>query len=275
MPRALWNGAIRFGLVSIPIKLRTAVRDHTLGFHYLHRKDQGRVRYERVCEVCGEHVDWKDLVRGYEQGREKLVVLTEEEVESIRPEAEQTIDILQFVHERELSRLLFDVPYYVDPDKRGGHAYLLLRDALRKSEKVGIARVVLRTREHLAALEVIGERLVLETMRWPDELLEAGSVEAASGRSAPAEMKMALSLIDSMTDKFAPETLHDRYRERLSSLIAARAKGHAGPIDKARPQPATNVIDLAGLLQKSIEAKRKRSSVAKHARPGRRRTSAA
>ncbi|HZU83217.1 MAG TPA: Ku protein [Polyangiaceae bacterium] len=253
MARAIWSGSINFGLVTIPIKLYTAVHEHTLHFNYLHKRDGGRIHYERVCSVCGEKVDWSDVVRGYELERGEYVVLEDEDFKKASPEASQAVDIVEFVDATQIEPIFFDVPYYVEPERKGRHAYLLLREALSESHKVGIARMVMRTREHLAALKPVGEALVVETMHWPDEVGDARGLELPErGKPPAAEMKMARMLIDAMTAKFEPDELKDRYRDQLLALIEARARGRPAPAGKGAPRSPTNVVDLMKVLEKSI-----------------------
>src|SRR5579884_3200534 len=240
MAHAIWTGSINFGLVAIPVKLYAAIRGHELHFNYLHREDLGRIRYERVCSVCGRKVAWGDVVRGYEHEKGEYVVLTDEDFRHASPEASQSVDIVEFVRLSEIDPVLFDVPYYLEPEKRGRHAYALLREVLKKSGKVGIARVVLRTREHVAALEPRGDALVLELMHWADEVVAPTQLEfPAEARLPEAEMRMAATFVDSMTTKFAPGDLKDRYTADLMALIDARAQGRPAPRAKGARRRAT------------------------------------
>ncbi len=276
MARAIWSGAINFGLVSIPVKLFSAVRDHDLHFHMLHAEDLGTIHNERVCNVCGKHLEWNELVRGFEIERDHMVPIDPEELKKASVEATQSIDILAFVPREEISPMYFDTPYYMEPEKRGRHAYGLLREALQGSGRVGIARVVLRTREHLAALEPNDRGLVLETMRWADEVIPQASLELPPpSKTSPGEMKAAKMLVDAMSGSFDPESFHDRYREQVLELVRMKAEGKALPAGKPRARKG-EVIDLAAMLQKSLEsakaAKKKAASrpgpkKAKRARP--------
>lgn len=278
MAHAIWSGAINFGLVTIPVKLYSAIREHELRFNYLHEKDGGRIHNERVCSVCGEKVDWNDIVRGFEIEKDKYVVLKDEDFQKASPEASQSVDIVEFVKLDEIDPVLFDVPYYLEPERRGRHAYSLLRDALRRTGRVGIARVVLRSREHLAAVEPHGNALVIELMHWADEVVAPTELEFPEDTTkvTPEEMKMAGMLIDSMTAKFEPGEFKDRYRDELMALIEARAEGKpAAGRGKARPRAATNVIDLVDMLQKSLSEKKTRGGGAHKAAPRKRRKHAA
>jgi DNA end-binding protein Ku len=261
MTRPTWTGSINFGLVTIPVKLYPAVREHQLHFAYLHKKDRGHIRYERVCTVCGKHVDWKDIARGYEYRRGQYVLLSDEDFEKASPEASHSVDILEFVQQSEIEPIFFDFPYYLVPDKRGRHAYSLLRDALGQSGKVGIARVVLRTREHLAALKPLGNALVVQTMHWSDEVVDPADLDLpGSAKQPPAEIRMATGLIDAMSAKFEPDAIKDQYRDRLMALIEARAKGHALPTPKEPSKAAANVLDLKDLLERSLARTKKHGS---------------
>jgi DNA end-binding protein Ku len=259
MAHPIWSGSISFGLVSIPVKLHSAIRGQELHFNYLHATDEGRVRYERVCSVDGHRVPWSEIVRGYQVDKDHYVVLRDEDFEKASPEATQSVDIVEFVSLEEIDPTLFDVPYYLEPEKRGRHAYALLRDALARSRKVGIARVVLRTREHLAALKPRGAALVLELMHWADEVVPPRELSFPDDKEklSPAETKMAMELVESMTVAFDAASFHDLYRERLLSLIEARAEGKPTRGRRVRAAKATNVVDLVSVLQKSLAAAQK------------------
>jgi DNA end-binding protein Ku len=264
MSHAIWNGSITFGLVTIPVKLYSVIREHELRFNYLHEKDLGRIRYERVCSVCGEKVDWGDIVRGFPYSKDEYVVVRDEDFEKASPEATQSVDILEFVDLREIDPILFEVPYYLEPEKKGRHAYALLREALARSGKVGVARLVLRTREHLAALKANGKALIVELMHWADEVVPPTALDLPDDvKLSPAEMKMANLLIDTMSASFDAEQFRDRYTGDLMSLIEARAEGRRERGAKARPHAPTNVVDLARVLEESLARAKKKG------RPGR------
>ena len=208
MAHAIWSGAISFGLVTIPVKLFTAVRANDLRFNFLHKKDDGRIYNERHCTVCGEKVEYADLVKGYEYEKGTYVTLSDTDLKSVAPEATQSVEIVEFVDLDQINPMYFDTPYYLEPEKKGRHSYALLRESLREANKVGIAKVVIRSREHLAALKPNGEALVLELMHFADELVEQSDFDfpELKEKVAPAELKMAKMLIDSMTvEAFEPE----------------------------------------------------------------------
>jgi DNA end-binding protein Ku len=268
MPRAIWNGSISFGLVTIPVKLVTAVKESEgIHFHFLHKKDKGRIKNTRTCEVDGKEVPWDQVVRGYEYEKGEYVLVTDEELKKMRPEATQTVEIREFVDLEEIDPMLFDKPYYLKPEKQGRHAYALLREALRKSGKVGIAEVVLRSREYLAAVKPSGEALVLELMHFEDEIVDPSTLDlpAASAKTKEGEMKAAMMLIDAMARSFIPGEFHDTYREELKKLLDARARGEAPAQASTRPPQRTNVVDLVSVLERSLAASKK--SPAKEPKP--------
>lgn len=255
MAHAIWSGAINFGLVTIPVKLQTAVRTSDLRFNFLHKTDEGRVNNVRRCSLDGEELTFDDIVRGYEYEKGRYVILSDEDFARVNPEATQSVDIVQFVDLAEIDPMFFDKPYYLEPEKRGRHAYALLREALKVSGKVGIAKVVIRSREHLAALKPNGDALVLELMHFADEIVEQSTLELpASDKPADNEMKVAQLLIDTMSEPFKPEAFHDTYREQMLAMIEARAAGKEAPQNEVKAAPRDNVVNLMDVLQKSLEA---------------------
>ena len=258
MAHAIWSGSISFGLVTIPVKLFTAVRSNDLRFNFLHKKDEGRIYNERHCTVCGEKVEYADLVRGYEFSKGEYVTVTDEDLKRVNVEATQSVEIVEFVDLDQINPMYFDTPYYLEPEKKGRHAYALLRESLRDANKVGIAKVVIRSREHLAALRPNGEALVLELMHYADELVDQADFDFPSLKEdvAPAEMKVAKLLIDTMTaEKFEPERFHDQYREDVLAMIDARAAGHSVPEAPTKKKAESKVVNLMDILQRSLEVK--------------------
>ncbi len=258
---AIWSGAINFGLVTIPVKLFTAVRTNDLRFNFLHKEDQGRIFNERHCSVCDEKVEYADLVRGYEYEKGRYVTVTDDDLKAVRPEATQSVQIQEFVELDQINPMYFDTPYYLEPEKKGRHAYALLRDALIESKKVAIATVVIRSREHLAAVKPNGEALVLELMHFADEMVSQGSFDlpALNEKVADAEKKIAKLLIDTMSsDEFDPEKFHDKYREDVIAMIEARANGKEIEAPEVHRPAATNVVNLMDVLQRSLEQSKKR-----------------
>jgi DNA end-binding protein Ku len=259
MAHAIWSGAINFGLVTIPVKLFTAVRTDELSFNMLHGKDEGRIKYERVCSVDGKPVPWDEIVKGYEYEKGQYVILTDEDFKKVNPEATQSVDILEFVELDKINPMYFDKPYYLEPSKQGKHAYALLRSALSESNKVAIARVVVRTKEYIAAVKPIGEALVLELMHWASEIVEPSTLELPDSEKLPeAEMKMARMLIETMTvDAFEPEKFTNRYHDELLAMIDARAQGKELPKAK-KAAPRSKVVNLMDVLAQSLEESKKR-----------------
>jgi DNA end-binding protein Ku len=258
---AIWSGAINFGLVTIPVKLYTAVRSNDLRFNFLHKKDKGRIFNERHCSVCDEKVEYGDLVRGYEYEKGHYVTVTDDDLKAVRPEATQSVQIVEFVELDQINPMFFDTPYYLEPEKKGRHAYALLRDALIDSGKVAIARVVIRSREHIAAVKPNGEALVLELMHFADELVEQDTFDfpALNEKVAEGEKKIAKMLIDTMSTKqFDPEAFHDKYKEDVLAMIEARANGEEIEAPKTAKPAATNVVNLMDVLQRSLEQSKSR-----------------
>ncbi|HTC29752.1 MAG TPA: Ku protein [Candidatus Acidoferrum sp.] len=260
MAHAIWSGAINFGLVTIPVKLFTAVRTDELSFNMLHAKDEGRIKYERTCSVDGKPVPWDEIVKGYEYEKGQYVVLTDEDFKKVNPEATQSVDILEFVDLDTINPMFFDKPYYLEPSKQGKHAYALLREALNESNKVAIARVVIRTKEYIAAVKPIGEALVLELMHWASEIVEESTLELPEKEKLPeAEMKMARMLIDTMSvTAFEPEKFKNKYHDELLAMIEARAQGKELPKAKKAAAPRSKVVNLMDVLAQSLEESKKR-----------------
>jgi DNA end-binding protein Ku len=276
MPRAIWKGTISFGLVSIPISLYPATRREELKFRLLRKSDLSPVNYKRVAESDGKEVPWDQIVKGYEYEKDQFVVIKEEDFNRVDVEATQTVDILHFVKQEEVSPLLFHKPYYMEPGKGGDKAYVLLREALIDAKKIAISKVVIKTRQHLAAIRPQEKGLMLELMHFPDEILDVDEfkVPAAKEPSKP-EMKMALQLIDSMSAKWNPEDYKDDYKEALEKLIEQKIETGETPAPRKRKAP-TNIINLAEVLQRSIQQARggKAGKAGDDARPARRKSAA-
>lgn len=260
MAHAIWTGSINFGLVTIPVKLQTAIRTNDLRFNFLHKTDDGRINNVRRCSIDGEDVPYSEIVRGYEYEKGQYVILTDEDFDRVNPEATQSVDIVQFVDLSEINPMFYDKPYYLEPDKRGRHAYALLREALKAENKVGIAKVVIRSREHLAALKPNGDALVLELMHFEDEIVDQASLELPSGeKPIENEMKVAKMLIETMSEPFDASKFKDTYREEVLAMIDARAAGKEIPKAKGKVPARDNVVNLMDVLQKSLdESKRAR-----------------
>ena len=256
MARAIWKGSISFGLVNIPIALYPATRREEFKFRLLRKSDLSPVSYKRVAEKDGKEVPWDQIVKGYEYEKGKYVVLKDEDFERVDLEATQTVDIQDFVDQEEIDPIFFYKPYYLEPQKGGDKAYALLRDALKDSNKVGIAKVVIKTRQYLAGVKPEDGVLVLELMHFADELADPGKLHVSKKTEVgKLEMNMAKSLIDSMSSKWNPEKYRDDYREALMEVIEEKVEAGGKEIEE-KPKKArkpTKVIDLVSVLQKSLE----------------------
>lgn len=274
--RAIWKGAISFGLVNIPIALFAATRTETLKFRLLRGSDLSPVNYKRVAEADGKEVPWEQIVKGYEYEKGKFVVLKEDDFRRVDVEATQTVDITRFVKLKEVNPIFFHKPYYMEPLKGGDKAYVLLREALEASGKIAIAKVVIKTRQHLAAVKPQEKGLMLELMHFADELIEIDKFKLPASREVGRkELQMAKALIDSMSAEWKPEEYEDEYRGALEKVIEEKIENGDQPVPKtARKTKPTNVIDLVSVLKKSLEesggAKRKSKSVTKTARRSKR-----
>lgn len=270
--RTLWKGAISFGLVTIPVSLYPATRREELKFRMLRKSDLSPINHKRVAEVDGKEVPWDEIVKGYEYEKEKFIVLKDEDFARVDVEATQTVDIINFVAIKDVDPLLFYKPYYLEVGKGGDKAYVLLRDALVKAGKIAITKVVIRSRQHLAALKPQKDGLVLELMHFPDELIDVAEfkepVEKTIGK---AEMKMAEQLIESMTSPWKPEEYNDDYHDALEKLIEEKIEhGDDTPPTPRKRKPKTNIIDLAEVLKKSLAETKKTSKPAARKKPVRR-----
>jgi DNA end-binding protein Ku len=256
MPRAIWKGSISFGLVNIPIALYSATRREELKFRLLRKTDLSPVNYKRVAEKDGKEVAWDQIVKGYEYEKGKYVVLKEEDFQRVDLEATQTVDIKDFVDQEEIDPMFFYKPYYLEPQKGGDKAYALLRDALKDTNKVGVAKVVIKTRQYLAGVKPEDDVLVLELMHFADELADPDKLHLPKKMEVgKREMNMAKSLIDSMASKWEPDKYKDDYREALMEVIEEKVEAGGKEIEekpRKAPKP-TKVIDLVSVLQKSLE----------------------
>lgn len=253
--RAIWKGSISFGLVNIPIALYPATRKEELKFRLLRATDHSPVNYKRVAEVDGREVPWDQIVKGYEYEKGKFVVLGEKDFQRVDLEATQTVDIQDFVDLDEIDPMFFYKPYYLEPQKGGDKAYVLLRDALADGKKVGIAKVVIKTRQYLAGVKAMKHALVLELMHFAEELSDAEKLNVPKTlEPGKREMDMAKALVDSMTSKWDPEKYHDDYREALLEVIEEKVEAGGKEIDEKPKKAATptKVIDLVAVLQQSL-----------------------
>ncbi|HSJ50996.1 MAG TPA: Ku protein [Actinomycetota bacterium] len=257
----MWKGAISFGLVTIPVAVYPATEEKTLRFNQLHDEDMGRIRYKRVCSIDGDEVDYEHIVKGYEVEKDKYVVLTDEDMDAVPVESSRAIDIQQFVDLDEIDPMLFKKSYYLVPDETGAKAYALLRTALSEENKVGIAKVSFRDKEHLAALRFKDDVFVLETMFWPDEIRAAEFDTLDSGEKVRQnEIEMARALIDSLTEPWNPEQFKDDYREALLDIVEKKLAGE--PIEAPEEAAPARVVDLMAALKASVDAAKKKTPAA-------------
>ena len=259
MARSIWSGAISFGLVNVPIKLYTATQPKTVRFNQLSSKSGARIRQKRVDPTTDEEVPYEEIVKGYEITPDRYVMITNEELEALDPKATKTIDIEEFVDLSEIDPIYYDHSYYLAPSAGGAKAYRLLLDAMRESEKVGIGRVVLRTKQQLAALRPSGDVLTLTTMLWGDEVLSPDRLdEIGEGEEAQAtdrELRMAEQLIESLSAEFEPARFHDEYREQVLQMIERKAAGEEITVQPQAEEPAA-APDLMAALEASLAAVR-------------------
>jgi DNA end-binding protein Ku len=255
--RAIWKGSISFGLVNIPVGLYPATKaGKQIKFHLLRRRDQSPIKYKRVAEEDGKEVAWEDIVKGFEYQKGNFVVLDEEDFEAVKIKSTQTVDIKEFVNLDRIDPMFYDQPYFLGPEKGGAKAYAILREALKRTKKVGIAKVVIKTREHLAAVKPMGEGLVLELMHFADELADPAELKLPPTKAiGQRELGMAESLIQSMFNEWDPDKYKDEYREALIEVINDKIKsgGKRVATKKAAPVKSTNVVDLVAVLQESLE----------------------
>ena len=258
MPRAIWSGSVSFGLVNVPVKLVTATSSKDVRFHQLHAEDGGRINQKRVCSVDGEEVDYSDIVKGYDLGGGRYVVVEPEELAGLDPEADRSIDIEEFVELSDIDPLFYDHSYYLVPDGRADKPYALLAETMAATGKVAIGRFVLRTKEYLGAIRSKDGVLVLSTMLYADEIVPAAELEVPTTEAtkpSKRELDMAEKLVESLTAEFEPGKYHDEHREKVLALIEAKAEGEAIAAPEA-PRETAPVVDLMAALEASLAAAR-------------------
>jgi DNA end-binding protein Ku len=254
MARSLWKGSISFGLVNIPVELHTAVRDHRPRFRMLHASDKSPVKYERVCIRDGHPVAWEDLVKGYEYSKGHFVVLTRDDFTAAAVEKTRTIDIVDFVESDAIDDRFFETPYYLTPAKGGERAYALLREAIRESDRIGIAKFILRDAQHLCAIEVIEDAIVLSVMRFADELADPRPLGFPSSSGIrKAELDMAKALVNSLAAEWDPEKYTDEYVDNLMKIIKGKVKGKKVTLDAPETPRKGEVVDLMERLRRSLD----------------------
>lgn len=272
--RSVWRGAISFGLVTIAVRLYTAVEEHDFRFNQVHREDGGRIKYKRVCSVCGNEVEYGDITKGYELDDGRMVIMENEDFEKLPVKTDKSIDVLEFVPAEEIDPIYFQKTYYLEPDKAAARPYVLLRDALVKTGQLAVVKITIRQKETLATIRARDDVLVMHTMLWPDEIRKAEfdfldqNVEVR-----PQELKMATSLVESMAGDFDPDTFTDDYRDALEKVIAAKAEGAELP-EQPEVEDKGDVIDLMTALERSVEKAKAGRKGAKKAPPKKKASSA-
>ncbi|GAA3859568.1 non-homologous end joining protein Ku [Tessaracoccus defluvii] len=259
MPRSIWKGAVSFGLVSIPVKVYGATEDKDVSFRQIHSSDGGRIRYQRVCEKCGEVVTFADIAKGFESSDGRMAILTDDDFANLPLSTLRAVDVVQFVDEAEVDPTFFQRTYFLEAEAAGQKPYVLLREALAKEGKVAVVKVALRSRESLALIRPKDDLLLLHTMYWPDELRDGAFAEpSAEVTVSDAEMEMAKLLIGQLEGTFDPAAYTDSYREALLEVVTAKLAGTAMPEAPDTSAPAGDVVDLMAALKASVEAARKR-----------------
>jgi len=261
--RPLWTGALTFGLVNIPVRLHSAVQaKERVSFRLLHKKDLSPIRYDRVCQKEGEAVDWKEIVKGYEYTKGKFVVLTDDDFKAAAIESSKTIEIMDFVKADEIDARYFETPYYVVPAKGGEKAYALLREAIKRTGMVGIGKITMRTNAlHLAGVKAVDEALILEIMRFQDELVDLSDLTLPGDTNVrPQELQMAEQLVANLSQPFDPSKYTDDYRANLMKIIRAKMKGKKIDVPEPEERESTQVVDLIARLQESLEMGKKQKT---------------
>ena len=268
--RSIWKGSLSFGLVNVPVKVYSATEDHDVKFHQVHAKDNGRIRYKRVCEVCGEVVDYRDIARAYESDNGQTVIITDEDMATLPEEKSREIEVLEFVPASEIDPLMYDRSYYLEPDSKSTKSYVLLAKTLANTDRVAIVHFALRNKTRLAALRVkdFSKRdvMVIHTLLWPDEIRDPDFPSLDTKvEIKPAELKMAEQVVDSMADDFNPDQFRDDYQEQLHELIEAKLEGDEAFPTEEQPKEldvTDDVSDLLAKLEASVRKRRAESGLA-------------
>lgn len=256
--RALWKGAITFGLITIPVKLYSAVSERGVKFHMLHEEDGGRIKYKRECSVCGREVPWEEIAKGYEYAKDHYVMFTDEDFDALEIDSVRAIDVVSFVPLEQIDPIYYNKTYFVAPDPSGLKAYRLLAEALEAEGQVGIAKVALRDKEHLATIRLKDDVFVLETMHWPDEIRTPEFEELDKKIDVrDNEVKMARQLVQQLSSDFEPEAFKDDYRAAVEGMVEKKIEGQEITISAAPEEEPTKVVDLMEALKASVEAAKK------------------
>src|SRR3982750_1937472 len=252
--RAIWKGAVSFGLVSVPVKLYSATESKDISFRQVHAKDGGRIKYQRVCSIDGEEIEYADIAKGYETEDGEMVILTDDDMAALPSTSSREISVEKFVPSDQIDPMLFEKSYYLEPEKTGAKPYALLREALEAADRMALVTVSLRSRMSLAVLRVRNDVIVLQTMMWPDEIRKPDFASIDTSEAKPAEVKMATMLVDTLAGDFDADEYEDDYREAVEALVKAKIEG--GEVKAAPKERKTGgeVVDLLAALQRSVEA---------------------
>ncbi|GAA1891508.1 Ku protein [Lapillicoccus jejuensis] len=255
MPRAMWKGAVSFGLVNVPVKLYSATEDHDISFRQVHREDGGQIRYKRVCSIDGEEVAYDDIAKGYQTEDGQVVVITDEDLRELPNQSSKEIAVEKFVPSEQVDPLLLDRPYYLEPEKGAGKAYALLRDALEAADRMALVTVAIRSRKNMAVLRVRDGAIVLQTMLWPDEIRATdfmGSLDDV-GHATEKELAMATMLVESLAGDWDPSEFADDYAQAVEAMVKAKLDGGEVTERPAAPETSGEVVDLLTALQRSVD----------------------
>jgi DNA end-binding protein Ku len=257
--RSIWKGSISFGLVNIPVHMYTASQEKEISFVMLHKKDHSEIRYARICKSEEKEVPWDEIVKGYEYEKGNFVILEDEDFQKANLKKTKTIEIMNFIEEDEVNSIYYAKPYFLEPDKNAENAYSLLREALKRTKKVGLAKYVIRNREHLGVVKIYENTIILNELRYQTELVHLDEVKVPPPwKSSGKEIDIAVQLIDQLTVPFNPEEYKDTFTEEMKQIIKQKSKGR--PIHpKTKEPPSTKVHDIMSLLQASLENKKKPS----------------
>lgn len=251
-PRQIWSGSLSFGLVNIPVKLYPASKESSLKFNYLHKNDLSPIRYAKICKADGKEVPFEEVVKGYEFSKGDYVVLTDEDFKKADLRRTKLIEILEFVNEREIDDIYFEKPFYLEPEEGSAKAYVLIREALKRSKKIGIAKYVLRNKEYLGAVKAEKNFLILSQMRFEEEIIKPSWLDIPEEKIKAKEIEIALQLIDKLTEKFDPAEYKDSYKSNLKEIIEEKKRGKTPRARGKAPRP-TRTPDLIKILKESLE----------------------
>lgn len=253
--RSIWEGSISFGLINIPIRLYTASRERKLAFHYLHKDDLCPIKYVKVCKTTGEEIPYQEIVRGFEYEKGNFVVLDEKDFEKADVKKTHLIDVFQFVDEADIDPIYLEKPYYLEPQKSADKAFALLREALKKTKKVGVAKFVLRTREYLAMVRPTNDMIILNQLRYENEIVEPSDLKLPSSKIIQKrELDIAIKLVQQLSEKFNISSYRDTYTESLEKIIAIKAKGKVPKAQGKMPIPTTEMEDIMEKLKQSLKS---------------------